>query len=111
MRQKPTSGFTNGVSGITSHSDINLITLLTPKSAISYDTSMWGMSHPDRFIENYRVELYRRIFTVSGFFSSLQPEITRPKNEGATGTESPAFMTTSEKLFNKKFWKGHCRHM
>ncbi|HEY6011284.1 MAG TPA: hypothetical protein VIX18_07410, partial [Nitrospirota bacterium] len=46
--------YIEGTPGVTWNTGLSLFTQLTPGSAISYDTSMWGVNHPDWAIQNYR---------------------------------------------------------
>jgi len=88
--------------GATWNSGISLITQLTPKSAISYDVSMWGVNHPDWVIDNYRAgALYRRNFYRPWLFFELAPEITLPKDASGQRNSAYAFMTTFEIQFGK----------
>ena len=96
--------FTQGRSGITWNSGISLLTQLTPKSAISYDTSIWGVNHPDWIIDNYRVgSLYRRNFYRPWLFFELAPEVTWPRDESGRRHRNSAyaFMATLEIQFGK----------
>jgi len=99
--------YTEGTAGVTWNTGVSLFTQLTPKSAISYDTSMWGVNHPDWFIQNYRIGIkYRRNFYRSWLFYELEPEITWPQNASQTGYTSQrnhvyAFMATLEIQFGK----------
>jgi hypothetical protein len=96
--------FTEGTSGVIWNSGISLFTQLTPKSAISFDTSIWGVNHPDWIIDNYRVgSLYRRNFYRPWLFFDLAPEVTWPRDEsGHTHRNSAyAFMATFEIQFGK----------
>jgi hypothetical protein len=96
--------FTQGTSGITWNSGISLFTQLTPKSAISYDTSIWGVNHPGWIIENYRVgSIYRRNFYRPWLFFELAPEVSWPKDESGRRHRNSAyaFMATLEIQFGK----------
>jgi len=94
--------YTEGTAGVTWNTGVSLFTQLTPKSAISYDTSMWGVNHPEWVIQNYRIgSLYRRNFYRPFLFFELAPEVTWP--EDVTGKRKPvyAFMATLEIQFGK----------
>ncbi len=94
--------YTEGTAGVAWNTGVSLFTQLTPKSAISYDTSMWGVNHPDWVIQNYRVgSLYRRNFYRPWLYFELSPEVTWPK--AASGQREPvyAFMATLEVQFGK----------
>ena len=94
--------YTEGTPGVTWNTGISLFTQLTPKSAISYDTSMWGVNHPYWGIQNYRIgSHYRRNFYRPWLFFELAPEVTWPKD--FTGQRKPvyAFMATLEIQFGK----------
>lgn len=94
--------YTEGTAGVTWNTGISLYNKLSPKSAISYDTSMWGVNHPDWVIQGYRVgSLYRRQFYRTWLFYELAPEVTWPKD--ITGQRKPvyAFMFTLEVQFGK----------
>jgi hypothetical protein len=94
--------YIQGTPGVTWNSGISLFTQLTPKSAISYDTSMWGVNHPDWVIQNYRVgSLYRRNFYRPWLFFELAPEVTWPKDERGHRNSTYAFMTTLEIQFGR----------
>ncbi|MCK9420008.1 MAG: hypothetical protein M0R70_11580 [Nitrospirae bacterium] len=94
--------YTEGANGVTWNSGISLFTQLTPKSAISYDTSIWGVSYPDWRIDNYRVgSLYRRNFYRPWLFFELGPEVTWPKDESGRRNSVYAFMATFEIQFGK----------
>ena len=88
--------------GVTWNTGISFLTQLARKSAISYDTSMWGVNHPDWAVENYRVGIrYRRNFHRSWLFYELAPEITWPKDASGRRNSTYAFMTTLEVQFGK----------
>jgi len=94
--------YTEGRAGVSWNTGVSLFTQLTPKSAISYDTSMWGVNHPDWVIQNYRIgSQYRRNFYRAWLFFELAPEVTWPKD--ASGQREPvyAFMVTLEIQFGK----------
>jgi hypothetical protein len=94
--------FTEGTPGIIWNTGISLFTQLTPKSAISYDASMWGVNRPDWVIQNYRVGiLYRRNFFRPWLFFDLVPEVTWPEDEGGHRNSTYAFMATLEVQFGK----------
>jgi len=88
--------------GVTWNTGISLFTQLTPKSAISYDTSMWGVNDPEWIIQNYRVgSQYRRNFYRPWLFFELEPEVTWPKDESGHRKSTYAFMATLEIQFGK----------
>ncbi len=94
--------YLDGTNGITWNTGISLFTQLSPKSAISYDTNMWGVNYPGWAIQNYRIgSLYRRNFYRPWLFFELAPEVTLPKKD--TGRRNPlfAFMATLEIQFGK----------
>lgn len=94
--------YTEGTPGVTWNTGISLFTQLKPKSAISFDTNMWGVSHPHWVTQNYRVgSLYRRQFYRPWLFLELAPEVTWPKE--VTGHRKPiyAFMATLEVQFGR----------
>jgi hypothetical protein len=94
--------YTEGTAGVTWNTGISLITQLTPKSAISYDTSMWGVSHPDWVVQNYRIgSLYRRNFYRPWLFFELSPEVTWPKDASGQRNSTFAFTATLEAQFGK----------
>jgi hypothetical protein len=94
--------YTEGTAGVTWNTGVSLITQLTPKSAISYDTSMWGVSHPDWVVQNYRIgSLYRRNFYRSWLFFELSPEVTWPKDVHGQRNSTFAFTFTLEAQFGK----------
>ena len=94
--------YTENKAGIALNTGISLINQLTPKSAISYDASAWGVNHPAWNVQNYRVGLrYRRNFYRPWLFFELGPEITWPRDEN--GHRSPVYagMTCLEIQFGK----------
>jgi hypothetical protein len=94
--------YLEGTSGVTWNSGISLLTQLTPKSAISYDTSVWGVNHPDWVTQNYRIgSLYRRNFYRPWLFFELSPEVTWPKDASGKRNSTYAFMATLEIQFGK----------
>jgi hypothetical protein len=94
--------FTEGTNGITWNTGISLFTELTPKSAISYDTNIWGVNYPGWAIQNYRIgSLYRRNFYRPWLFFELAPEVTWPKDENGRRNSTYAFMATLEIQFGK----------
>jgi hypothetical protein len=94
--------YTEGTAGVTWNTGISLITQLTPKSAISYDTSMWGVNHPDWVVQNYRIgSIYRRNFYRSWLFFELAPEVTWPKDASGKRNHVYAAMATLEIQFGK----------
>ncbi len=99
--------YTEGTSGVTWNTGVSLLTQLAPKSALSYETSMWGVNHPDWTIQNYRVGItYRRNFYRSWLFFELTPEVTWPQDGSQIGYTSQrnhvyAFMATLEIQFGK----------
>lgn len=94
--------YTGGTAGITWNTGISLITQLTPRSAISFDTSMWGVNHPDWTIQNYRVgSRYRRNFFRPWLFFEFEPEVTWPKDASGHTNSLSAVMATLEIQFGK----------
>jgi len=94
--------FIEGTPGVTWNTGISLFTQLTPKSAISYDTSIWGVNRPDWVIQNYRIgSVYRRNFFRPWLFFELAPEVTWPKEESGHRNSTYAFMATLEIQFGK----------
>jgi hypothetical protein len=94
--------FIDGTSGITWNTGVSLFTQLTPKSAISYDTNIWGVNHPDWIIQNYRIgSLYRRNFYRPWLFFELGPEVTWPRDASYRRNSVYAFMATLEINFGK----------
>jgi len=92
--------YTEGSNGVTWNTGLSYITQLTPKSAISYDTSMWGVNYPGWTIQNYRVgSKYRRNFYRPWLFFELAPEVTWPKDEGGKRNSVYDFMATLEIQF------------
>ncbi|HHT9114326.1 MAG TPA: hypothetical protein ACFYD0_13500 [Candidatus Wunengus sp. YC65] len=88
--------------GVTWNTGISFFTQLTPKSAIFYDTSMWGVNDPEWIIQNYRVgSQYRRNFYRPWLFFELEPEVTWPKDESGHRKSTFAFMATLEIQFGK----------
>jgi hypothetical protein len=93
--------YTEGTAGVAWNTGVSLFTQLTPKSAISYDTNMWGVNHPDWVIQNYRVGIkYRRNFYRTWLFYELEPEITWPI-DGGHRNSTYALMATLEIQFGK----------
>jgi hypothetical protein len=94
--------YTEGTPGVTWNTGISLLTQLAPKSAISYETSMWGVNHPDWVIQNYRVGItYRKNFYRSWLFFELTPEITWPIDASDHRNSTYALMATLEIQFGK----------
>lgn len=94
--------YAEGVSGITWNTGISYIAQLTPKSAISCDTSMWGANSPGWEIENYRIGTkYRRNFLRPWLFYELEPEITWPKDDRGKRQATLAFMAVFEIQFGQ----------
>jgi hypothetical protein len=99
--------YKEGTAGVTWNTGVSLFTQLSPKSAISYDTNVWGVNHPEWVIQNYRIgSLYRRQFYRPFLFFELAPEVTWPKDVsqlGYTSQRKPvyAFMVTLEIQFGK----------
>jgi len=94
--------YIEGTAGIAWNSGISLITQLTPKSAISYDTSIWGVNHPEWTIQNYRVgSRYRRNFYRPWLFFELAPEVTWPRDASNHRNATYAFMATLEVQFGR----------
>jgi hypothetical protein len=94
--------FIDGTSGITWNTGISLFTQLSPKSAISYDTNIWGVNHPGWTIQNYRIgSIYRRNFYRPWLFFELAPEVTWPRDENYRRNSTYAFMATLEIQFGK----------
>lgn len=88
--------------GVTWNTGVSLFTQLTPKNAISYDTSIWGVNHPHWATHNYRVGLhYRRNFYRPWLFFELAPEVTWPKDASGHRNSVYAFMATLEIQFGK----------
>lgn len=89
-------------SGVSWNTGISLFTQLKPKSAISYDTSMWGVNYPEWTIQDYRVgSHYRRNFYRPWLFFEFTPEVTWPKDENGHRKSTYAFMTTLEIQFGR----------
>lgn len=89
--------YSEGTAGITWNTGISLIRKLSPRSAISYDTNMWGVNHPEWTVQNYRAGFrYRRNFYRPWLFFEVAPEVTWP--EDADGHRNPVYaaMTTLE---------------
>src|SRR4030065_1479913 len=96
--------YAEGTAGITWNTGISLLTQLTPRSAISYDTSMWGVNHPAWTIQNYRVgSLYRLNFYRPWLFFEIAPEVTWPKDESGHRESTYALMSTLEIQFGREF--------
>lgn len=94
--------YLQGSRGMTWNTGASLLTQLTPKSAVSYDTSMWGGTSPLWFIENYRIGVkYRQNFYRSWLFFELEPEITWPKDVTGHRYSAAAFMATLEIQFGR----------
>ena len=94
--------YREGTAGVTWNTGISLFTQLTPKSAISYDINMWGVSHPGWVIQNYRVgSFYRRNFYRPWLFFEFMPEVDWPKNYSAPRKRTYAFMATLEIQFGR----------
>jgi hypothetical protein len=94
--------YLDGSNGITWNTGISFFTQLTPKSAISYDTNIWGVNYPTWIIQNYRVgSLYRLNFYRPWLFLEFSPEVTWPINESGKRDSTFAFMATLEILFGK----------
>jgi hypothetical protein len=94
--------YAEGTSGITWNTGISLFTQLTPRSAISYDTSVWGVNHPAWILQNYRVgSVYRQGFYRPWLFFELAPEITWPRDSSYHRNSVYAFMATLEIQFGK----------
>ena len=84
---------------VTWNTGISLIKQLTNKSAISYDTSMWGVNHPKWTVQNHRIgSRYRRNFYRPWLFFELMPEVTWPKDKN---DPVYALMSTLEIQFGK----------
>ena len=67
--------YTEGSNGVTWNTGFSFLTQLTPKSAISYDTSMWGVNYPVWTVQNYRVGIkYRKNFYRPWLFFELAPD-------------------------------------
>lgn len=89
-------------SGILWNTGISLFTQLTPKSAISLDTSMWGVNDPEWAIQDYRIGTkYRRNFYRPWLFFELEPEVTWPEDENGHRKATYAFMATLEIQFGE----------
>jgi hypothetical protein len=85
--------YTEGAAGVQWTSGISLLTELSARSAISFDTSTWGVNHPEWTIDNYRVGTrYRRNFYRPWLFFEIEPEVTWPKK--VDGHRDPLFATT-----------------
>jgi hypothetical protein len=94
--------YAEGTAGITWNTGISLLTQLSPKNAISYDTSMWGVNRPAWTIDNYRVGIkFRRNFHRTWLFFELEPEVTWPKDASGRRNATYAFMATLEIQFGK----------
>jgi hypothetical protein len=94
--------YTEGTNGITWNTGISFFTELTPKSAISYDTNIWGVNYPGWAVQNYRIgSLYRRNFYRPWLFFELAPEVTWPKDESGRRNSTFAFIATLEIQFGK----------
>ena len=89
--------------GVKWNTGISYFTLLTRKSAISFDTSMWGVNDPEWTIEDYRIgSLYRLNFYRPWLFFEIEPEVTWPVNE-KSGHRNATFvlMSTLEIQFGR----------
>ena len=94
--------YAEGVSGITWNTGISYITQLTPKSAFSCDTSMWGVNSPGWAVENYRIGTkYRRNFYRPWLFYELEPEVTWPKDDLGKRRSTYAVMAVFEIQFGQ----------
>ena len=88
--------------GVAWNTGITLFTQLTPGSAISFDTSMWGVNHPEWTIQNYRVgSLYRLNFYRPWLFFEIAPEVTWPEDERGRRNSAYALMSTLEIQFGR----------
>lgn len=88
--------------GVTWNTGISFVTQLTPMSAISFDTSMWGVNDPVWTIQNYRVgSLYRLNFYRPWLFFEIAPEVTWPEDESGQRNPAYALMSTLEIRFGR----------
>ncbi len=102
LRWSNYASYIEGTAGLNWNSGISLITQLSPKSAISYDASTWGVSHPYWTIDNYRIgSRYRRNISRPWLFLELEPEVTWPKDVTGERKSLYAFSITLEVLFGK----------
>lgn len=89
-------------AGIKWNTGISYFIQMTPRSALSFDTSMWGVNDPGWAIENYRVgSLYRLNFYRPWLFFEIAPEVTWPKDESGRRHSANALMSTIEIQFGK----------
>jgi len=94
--------YTEDTPGVAWNTGISFFTQLTPRSAISLDTSMWGVNDPGWTIQNYRVgSLYRLNFYRPWLFFEIAPEVTWPKDESGHRESTYALMSTLEIRFGK----------
>jgi len=94
--------YTEDTPGVAWNTGISFFTQLTPRSAISLDTSMWGVNDPGWTIQNYRVgSLYRLNFYRPWLFFEIAPEVTWPKDESGHRESTYALMSTIEIQFGK----------
>lgn len=93
LRWSGSMTYAEGTAGIKWNTGISLLTELSPRSAISLDTSTWGVNRPEWTIDNYRVGTrYRRNFYRPWLFFEIEPEVTWPKKAG--GYRDPLFAIT-----------------
>ena len=95
--------YTEGTAGVTWNTGVTLFTQLTPKSAIAYGANIWGVSHPDWILQNYRLgSNYRRNFYRPWLFFELAPEVDWPINPSSHHRKSTyAFLATLEIQFGR----------
>ena len=94
--------YVEGTPGVNWNSGISLITQLSPKSAISYDASTWGVNYPYWTIDNFRIgSRYRRNISRPWLFLELEPEVTWPKDVTGERKSLYAFSVTLEAQFGK----------
>lgn len=102
VRWSYNAAFIGGTPGVTWNTGISFITQLTPRSGISYDTSMWGVNAPAWIVQDYRVgSKYRLNFYRRWLFLELAPEITWPKDENGKRKTVDAFLVTLEIQFGE----------
>ena len=102
IRWSNNATYREGTAGVTWNTGISLFNQLSTRSAISYDASVWGVTHPDWVIQNYRIgSSYRQNFYRSWLFFQLAPEVTWPKDVRGHRNSTYSFMATLEIQFGK----------
>lgn len=100
LREANSATVSQEIGAIEWGSELSLLHELSPRSALTVTSGIYGNTGIDDWITNYRVQLlYRRNFLRSWLFYELEPQITWPRQDDGTFKTNYAFTVRLEVVF------------